>query len=126
MAGKNKKAVTVVGEEVEESKSSMDMRSMIRMLMEEQMRVEGERAEARRVVEAEKEEVAREARRDEEDRKERAAQAAADKMFEQQMALLRLQAELGEKAASAHREEQHVRGCLASKKAWLRGDSART
>ena len=108
MAGKNKKAVTVVGEEVQESKSSIDMRSMIRMLMEEQMRVEGERAEARRVVEAEKEEVAREARRVEEDRKERAARAAADKMFEQQMALLRLQAELGEKAASAHREEQHM------------------
>ena len=107
------------GEEGDRSESGIEMRSMIRMLMEEQMRVEAERAEGRRLEEERREEVAREARRLEEERKERAAQAAADRLFEQQealsvkqyeqqVALMRMQAEIGEKAASAHRREQEV------------------
>ena len=129
MAGKGKKGVQYTNEEEEEKGGvSRGLRSMFRLLMEEQLRAEAERAEARRVaeareaetrrvVEAEKEEQAKEAKRVEEERRERAAQVAAQKLFEQQealaarqfehqLALMREQAELGEKAAKVQREEQ--------------------
>ena len=131
MSGRGKKAAaSTEGDEGAQSESSVDMRSMIRMFMEEQMKAENERAEvkrladeeraeAKRVADAEKESAAREARRLEEAEKERAAQAAAERLFiqqealaakqyEQQVALMRMQAEIGEKAARSHRDEQTV------------------
>ena len=68
-----------------------------------------ERAEAKRARKLAAEEEAMQAR-------ERAAliasleqqEAMAAKQYEQQVALMRMQAEIGEKAASAHREEQSV------------------
>ena len=104
-----------------QSEPNVDVMAMIRAVMEEQIRAENERAEARRVADLERET----ARRVEELERERtlraegelAAEAAAKrqfdqqeapaaKQFEQQVALMRIQAELGEKAASSHRDEQ--------------------
>ena len=129
MAGKGKKGAQYTeGEEEERCGVSREMRLMFRIMMEEQLRAEAERAEARRVAEAreaetrrvaeaEKEEEAKEAKRVEEERREKAAQVAAQRLFEQQealatrqfeqqVALMREQAELGERAAKVHREEQ--------------------
>ena len=105
---RRKKAAPTLEEESEAGEVGMQMRSMFRIMMEEQMRAEAQRAEAKRVAEAEKEEEAKEVRRVEEERREKAAEVAAQRMFDQQVALLRIQAELGEKAARVHREEQAV------------------
>ena len=78
-----------------QSEPNLDMRAMIRMLMEEQMRAENERAEARRVADLEKEAAAREAAQRQYEQQE----ALATKQYEQQVALMRMQADIGERAA---------------------------
>ena len=152
---KKKTAASVEGQEGDvrsQGEPNLDVRAMIRILMEEQMKAEGERAEARRVADAdriraeneraearriadaereaaaaearrladsEREAAAREARRLDEAAKELAAKAAAQrhfeqqealatKQYEQQVALMRMQADIGERAARSHRDEQSV------------------
>ena len=131
MTDKRKKASPHAGEE-DQCESGLEVRSLIRILMEEQKKAEvdrAERAEAIRLAEsrrlaeelkqaeAERAEAAREAKREEDERKERASKAASDRLFEQQtllatkqyeqqLELLKLQADLGERAAAAHRVEQ--------------------
>ena len=83
-----------------------EMMGVVRALMAEQRRAEAIREDARLEREA------AEARRQEElqaesVRRQAEIQAAAEtRQFEQQVALLRIQAEMGEKAGQAHRELQ--------------------
>ena len=123
MAGKGRKAAQQVEEEeVDNSESSIDMKTLVRLLMEGNEKTEArriaeeERAEARRIAAEERAEARRLA---EVEAKERAAlraseklleqqEAIAAKQYEQQVALMRMQAEIGERAATAYREEQAV------------------
>ena len=79
---------------------------MLRVLMEEQRRAEIAREESRRDDDRRKEE-ARLEREAEAARRLEGQQAAIEaRQFEQQVALLKIQAEIGEKASRAHREFQ--------------------
>ena len=156
MAGKGRKAAqNLEGEETDRGESGSDMRSMMKMFMEGQMRAEAERREER--VEAERraeirrreekiaEEERMEARRiaaeeraeeraetkrlrkveeakiaeEKEAAREEAARLASERLreqqeaanaraYEQQVALIKMQAEIGERTAEAHRTEQGV------------------
>ena len=94
MAGRNKKAAVSAEEEGEsrtQSESSSEMGALLRMFLEENAR-----AEARRLAEVVSAEERAEARR----------LAEAKAAYDQQVALIQLQADIGEKAARAYREEQ--------------------
>ena len=99
--GTRKNAGTAEGMEGEvrssgsQSEPGSEMMSMLRVLMEEQRRAEVAREEARR----------EEDRRKEEARVEQQVALEA-RQYEQQLALLKVQAEIGEKASRAHREQQ--------------------
>ena len=102
MSGRGKKAaVATEGEDGAQSESSIEMRSMIRMFMEEQVRAENERAEARRVAEVKMAEVKRVA---EEERAE--AKKAADAIAENERAEARRVAEVEREAAA--REDRRL------------------
>ena len=88
------------------SEHGSEMMTMLRVLMEEQRRSELAREEARR-QEEERKEVARIERETEATRVRLEQQTAFEtRQYEQQVALMRIQAEIGEKASRAHRESQ--------------------
>ena len=156
MAGKGRKAAQhLEGEETDRSESGSEMRSMLKMFMEEQIRAEAERreerveaerraeirrreekiaeeerVEARRIAAEERAEERAEVKRlrkveeariaeEKEVAREEAARLASERLreqqevannraYEQQVALIKMQAEIGERAAEAHRIEQGV------------------
>ena len=88
------------------SESGSDMMAMLRVLMEEQRKSDLAREEARR-AEEERKETVRVERELEERRKQFELQTAMEaRQYEQQVALMRIQAEMGEKASRVHREGQ--------------------
>ena len=111
-----------------EGEPESEMMVVVRTLLAEQRRADLVREEARkaeeerRVIELRRADIAREdARREEEERREEARQQreaeaarrqaelqaeAEQRQFNQQVALLKLQAEMGEKASQTHRETQ--------------------
>ena len=96
---KNNQAVEEMEEDArfssEVGEHESGMMAMLRVLMEEQRRAEVAREEARRQEEERKEQVRLE------------QQAALEaRQYEQQLALLKIQAEIGEKASRAYRDQQ--------------------
>ena len=88
------------------SESGSEMMAMLRVLMEEQRKSDLAREEARR-VEEERKETVRVERELEATRKQLEQQSAIEtRQYEQQVALIKIQAEIGEKASRMHREEQ--------------------
>ena len=134
MAGKGRKAAQPGGgEEADRSESGSEIQMIMKMFLESTERAEEraenrrreeriaaeeraeERAEAKRirraeeVLKAEEKEAAKEeAAKQETERLREQQEAINNRMYEQQVALVKLQADIGEKAADAYRLEQGV------------------
>ena len=129
MAGKGRKAPQQAEEESDRSESGSEMQILMRMFLasqekageirREEVRAAEQRAEDRAEAKwdrkaeerrkAEEKEAAREeAAKLERDRIREQQEAMNNRMYDQQVALVKLQADIGEKAAEAYRKEQNV------------------